>query len=93
MNHFAAALSEEQERELSPEIKREREGQRVAPEKPEKPASHALHPDMVTYIATGRTAADSPARVSAFNYECLAVPRSRHLSASCVCVAGLCAYS
>ncbi len=63
MDHFAAALSEEQERELSPEIEREREVQRAAPE---KPAPHALHPDMVTYVATGRMTADSPARMLAF---------------------------
>ncbi|OAA42789.1 hypothetical protein ISF_09705 [Cordyceps fumosorosea ARSEF 2679] len=63
MDHFVAALSEEQERKLSPEIEREREVQRAAPE---KPALHALHPDMVTYVATGRLAADSSARVPAF---------------------------
>ncbi|KAJ3472511.1 hypothetical protein NLG97_g10929 [Lecanicillium saksenae] len=60
MDQFAATLSEEQERELSPEIEQEREVQRAAPE---KPARHALHPDMVAYVATGRMAADSSARL------------------------------
>lgn len=63
MDHLSAALSEEQERELSPEIERQREVQRA---RPEKPATHHLHPDIVTYIRTGLLASSSSAHMPAF---------------------------
>ncbi|GAW18489.1 hypothetical protein ANO14919_079650 [Xylariales sp. No.14919] len=47
----AATFSEEQERELSPEIEQEREEFRPPPAEPVK---HKIHPDVLQFIKTGR---------------------------------------
>ncbi|KAI0902808.1 hypothetical protein F4823DRAFT_569341 [Ustulina deusta] len=47
----AAAFSEEQERELSPEIEQEREEFRPPPA---ESAEHKIHPDVLQFIRTGR---------------------------------------
>ena len=46
----AAALHEEQERELAPEIETEREQERPPPA---SPASHILHPDVTAFVTSG----------------------------------------
>ncbi|KAI0536541.1 hypothetical protein GGR58DRAFT_528215 [Xylaria digitata] len=58
------ALEEEQERELSPEVERERQVQRLDPA---PPAYHFLHPDVAEFAATGRLAPNSPAYMPAFH--------------------------
>ncbi|KAJ6191961.1 hypothetical protein J3E72DRAFT_399452 [Bipolaris maydis] len=58
-----AALQEEQERELSPEIEEEREVQKPAPMEAEK---HELHPDLIRLVDTGIFSAKSDAFVPAF---------------------------
>lgn len=59
LNLSSAQLQEEQERELSPEIEREREVQRPPPAKAKK---HDLHPDLVSFVATGILAAGAAFR-------------------------------
>ena len=59
----SAALEEEQERQLSPEIEEEREVEKPAPARALK---HSLHKDLVTLIATGNIAKQSQALVTAF---------------------------
>jgi hypothetical protein len=62
--HFkSSALREEQERELSPEIEREREVERPPAAEPEL---HHLHPHVVSFVATGRPPLKSPAFITAF---------------------------
>jgi hypothetical protein len=51
MNFGAASLSEEQEREMAPEIEKEIQIERPAPLKPEP---HHLHPDVLTFVSTGQ---------------------------------------
>lgn len=63
MDQFSAAFSEEQERELSPEVERERQVQRPPPA---KPAAHYLHPDIISFVATGFIAANSSAHMPAY---------------------------
>ncbi|KAJ4146957.1 hypothetical protein LMH87_001510 [Akanthomyces muscarius] len=63
MDQFSAALSEEQERELSPEVERERQIQKAPPA---KPAAHCLHPDIIAFVATGLIAANSSAHMPAY---------------------------
>ena len=58
-----ATLREEQERELSPEIERERQVQRAPPA---KPAPHQVHPDVRQFVQTGSLLETSPAFVPAF---------------------------
>ncbi|PLB53474.1 hypothetical protein P170DRAFT_473334 [Aspergillus steynii IBT 23096] len=64
-SHTAAlsGLQEEQERELSPEIEREREVQRPPPATPEQ---HNVHPDLHAFVATGRIKTNSKAYGPAF---------------------------
>ena len=59
----AAALHEEQERELAPEIETERE-QELPP--PTVPAAHSLHPDIRRFATEGILAPDSKAFTPAF---------------------------
>lgn len=60
MDQFSAVLSEEQERELSPEVERERQIQK---EPPAKPAAHHLHQDIITYVATSGKLFSTYARI------------------------------
>ncbi len=60
----SAALQEQQERELSPEIERERQIERPAPA---KPLEHVLHQDVVQFVQTGVLKADSDAFRPAFH--------------------------
>ncbi|GLA78842.1 hypothetical protein AtubIFM55763_000734 [Aspergillus tubingensis] len=59
----AAQLQEEQERELAPEIEQERQVQRPAPAEPE---THFVHPDILSFVATGLLDASSAAVKPAF---------------------------
>jgi hypothetical protein len=59
----SAKMNEEQERELSPEIQRERQDQRPAKA---EPAEHSIHPDLRNFISTGAMATASSAFKSAF---------------------------
>ncbi|EAQ83711.1 hypothetical protein CHGG_10115 [Chaetomium globosum CBS 148.51] len=59
----SSTLQEEQERELAPEIERERHVERPAPR---RPAPHALHEDVQRLAAHGVLNARSPAFMSAF---------------------------
>lgn len=59
----AAMLQEEQERELSPEVEQERQVERPAPA---KPLPHALHPDVISFVRTGRPRVGSASFVPAF---------------------------
>lgn len=62
--HFkSSTLQEEQERELSPEIEQERQVERPHPAEPEL---HRLHPDVISFVATGRISLPSPAFIPAF---------------------------
>lgn len=47
----SSSLQEEQERELSPEVERERQVQRA---RPAEPASHSLHPHVKQFALTGK---------------------------------------
>jgi hypothetical protein len=58
-----SALQEEQERELSPEIERERQVQKA---KPADPATHYLHPDVKKFALSGILATSSKAYMPAF---------------------------
>jgi hypothetical protein len=58
LDHRPSALLEEQERELSPEVEREREVQRAPPV---EPLRHNLHPDIRQFVLTGALPDDSPA--------------------------------
>lgn len=58
-----AALQEEQERELAPEIEEERQTERPPPA---EAAEHAVHPDLRSFVSTGVLPAASPAFVPAF---------------------------
>ena len=59
----SASLQEEQERELSPEIEKERQVQRP---KPAKPVPHNLHQDLIAYVNTGMVDSNSNAYKPAF---------------------------
>jgi len=54
----SSTLQEEQERELAPEIEREREIQRRPPV---APRPHIVHPDICTFVTTGFLPESSPA--------------------------------
>lgn len=56
-------LQEEQERELSPEIEKERQVQRPAAG---TPAEHAMHPDLMQFVIDGIPIIDSEAFIPAF---------------------------
>lgn len=58
-----AALQEEQERELAPEIEEERQTERPPPA---EAAEHSIHPDLEYFVSTGVLPAASPAFVPAF---------------------------
>ncbi|KAK5280670.1 hypothetical protein LTR40_006010 [Exophiala xenobiotica] len=58
-----ATLQEEQERELSPEIVRQREVQRPAPA---EPAAHSIHPDLIKFVSKGMIVTSSRASQPAF---------------------------
>ncbi|KAK5400772.1 hypothetical protein LTR06_011264 [Exophiala xenobiotica] len=58
-----ATLQEEQERELSPEIVRQREVQRPAPA---EPAAHSIHPDLIKFVSKGKIVTGSQAFQPAF---------------------------
>lgn len=58
LDHRPSALLEEQERELSPEVEREREVQRAPPV---EPLRHNLHPDIRQFVLTGILPDDSAA--------------------------------
>ncbi|KAJ4291237.1 hypothetical protein N0V88_006237 [Collariella sp. IMI 366227] len=57
------SLQEEQERELAPEVERERQVERPAPQ---NPATHSLHPDVRSFAISGLMVANSPAFLPAF---------------------------
>ncbi|KIW67539.1 hypothetical protein PV04_06783 [Phialophora macrospora] len=63
LEHHTASLQEEQERELSPEIVREREVQRPAPA---EPAKHRIDPDLIAFVADGTLRSGSEAFKPAF---------------------------
>ncbi|GAB7355484.1 hypothetical protein MBLNU459_g5980t2 [Dothideomycetes sp. NU459] len=63
----SSSLQEEQERELSPEIERERQVQRPSAA---KPARHELHPDVLTFVEKGVLVANSEAFMPAFEALC-----------------------
>lgn len=63
LNLSIGTLEEEQERELSPEIQRERQVER--PE-PVRPALHSIHEDLQSFAKTGSFKADSDAFLPAF---------------------------
>lgn len=52
----SAALQEEQERELSPEIQQERQVQKILSA---KPAEHELHSDVLKFVSSGVILSDS----------------------------------
>lgn len=58
-----ATLEEEQERELAPEIEQERQIERPDPA---KPAMHNLHPDVKSFVTSGRLSPWSAAFMPAF---------------------------
>lgn len=57
MDHRPAALQEEQERELSPEIERERQVQKAPPT---EPLVHRIHPHILAFASTGILPEGSP---------------------------------
>ncbi|KAL2132090.1 hypothetical protein VTI74DRAFT_4243 [Chaetomium olivicolor] len=57
------SLQEEQERELAPEVEREQEVERPAPQ---EPAAHSLHRDVQRFAVEGILTANSPAFLPAF---------------------------
>lgn len=57
MDHRPAALQEEQERELSPEIERERQVQKALPT---EPLVHRIHPHIRAFASTGILPEGSP---------------------------------
>lgn len=59
----SSTLQEEQERELSPEIEKERQVQRPAAG---TPAQHAMHPDLIQFVIEGIPIIDSEAFIPAF---------------------------
>jgi hypothetical protein len=63
LNFNSARLQEEQERELSPEVERERQVQKPAPA---RPAAHRIHPDLIAFISTGTLRNGSRAYKHAF---------------------------
>ncbi|KAI1749778.1 hypothetical protein F4782DRAFT_533039 [Xylaria castorea] len=64
LNFNSSTLEEEQERELSPEIERERQVQRPDPA---RPADHFLHPDVTYFVDTGSLMPTSSAYMPAFH--------------------------
>ncbi|KAM3066455.1 hypothetical protein ACMFMG_012041 [Clarireedia jacksonii] len=62
-NFSSATLEEEQERELSPELEKERQVERPAPAESE---THRIHFDIETFIRTGGIVASSKAFLPAF---------------------------
>ena len=62
-NFWSAALQEEQEKELAPEIEQERQIERPAAAQPEP---HQVHADLVHFVATGKLRAESIAFMGAF---------------------------
>lgn len=58
-----AALQEEQERELAPEVEEERQVEKPAPAKPE---THFVHPDLKIFVSSGRLSTESAAVMPAF---------------------------
>ncbi|KAJ4389003.1 hypothetical protein N0V93_006465 [Gnomoniopsis smithogilvyi] len=58
-----AALQEEQERELAPEMEEERQNERPPPA---EAARHILHPDLRVFVLTGVVPEESPAFMPAF---------------------------
>ncbi|KAK5551104.1 hypothetical protein LTR46_010857 [Exophiala xenobiotica] len=69
LDDTVATLQEEQERELSPEIVRQREVQRPAPA---EPAAHSIHPDLIKFVSKGKIVTGSQAFQPAF--EALRLP-------------------
>ncbi|TKA74099.1 hypothetical protein B0A55_11065 [Friedmanniomyces simplex] len=63
LSFSATTLQEEQERELSPEIEKEQQVQKVAPA---QPLPHSLHADLRWFVATGVLPPASPACQPAF---------------------------
>ncbi|KJZ69303.1 hypothetical protein HIM_11316 [Hirsutella minnesotensis 3608] len=63
VDYKSSALQEEQERELSPEIEKERQLEKLEEVAPEQ---HALHPHVRNFVSTGVIPASSPAFVPAF---------------------------
>ncbi len=59
----SAALQEEQEKELAPEIEQERQIERP---RAAQPAQHQLHPDLVSFVTTGSMPSNSKAVQPAF---------------------------
>lgn len=58
------SLQEEQERELSPENERERQVERPAPA---KSLPHSVHPDVLSFVQSGKVASSSKAFLNAFH--------------------------
>ncbi len=58
-----STLQEEQERELAPEIEEER---RLSRPPPRQALKHSLHPDVRSFVLTGRIPPDSPAFLRSF---------------------------
>lgn len=63
LEHHAATLQEEQERELSPEIVQQQEVQRPAPA---TPSEHYIHSDLTTFVTDGTLIRGSEAFKPAF---------------------------
>lgn len=63
MEFSSATLEEEQERELSPEIVQERQVQKPTSA---QPATHSIHPDVLTFVTTGELLNGSEAFQPAF---------------------------
>ncbi|KAF2664444.1 hypothetical protein BT63DRAFT_89804 [Microthyrium microscopicum] len=63
LNFSSAALEEEQERELAPEIEQERQ---VENPKPLPAEPHSIHPDVQSFVMSGKVRKRSPAFISAF---------------------------
>ena len=59
----SASLQEEQERELAPEVEQERQIQKPGHA---TPATHHVHPDLVSFVTTGTLRASSKACMPAF---------------------------
>jgi hypothetical protein len=76
MGFGAATLSEEQERELAPEIEEERQIERPARLDPE---AHRVHPDVDRLVRTGLLVANSPAFKPAFQ-ALLTTSAARHFA-------------
>ena len=64
LQFHSSSLSEEQERELAPEIEEERQVQRATPA---EPAGHHLHADVIRFISDGVLVAESVGYVPAFH--------------------------